>query len=226
MIKIGTDIKENLLILLREVLDYEFIEYKRSNVDFQIFIIDIASEEADMKIKDIFLKGIPIIVVLGKNDIQKMRTLFLNKQVADCILRHDIYEIEKSIDRLKNSQIKYTQFYLNDIYQKGILEFSEVTYINYCRVSRRVQFNILNKEIFTLKINFSTVETSLIEFANFYKVERGTIVNINLIKYLDYKEEKILFKDLSELYISKIKLKEIEENTFITKNKLYLRNTQ
>lgn len=226
MIKIGTDIKENLLILLREVLDYEFIEYKRSNVDFQIFIIDIASEEADMKIKDIFLKGIPIIVVLGKNDIQKMRTLFLNKQVADCILRHDIYEIEKSIDRLKNSQIKYTQFYLNDIYQKGILEFSEVTYINYCRVSRRVQFNILNKEIFTLKINFSTVETSLIEFANFYKVERGTIVNFNLIKYLDYKEEKILFKDLSELYISKIKLKEIEENTFITKNKLYLRNTQ
>lgn len=226
MIKIGTDIKENLLILLREVLDYEFIEYKRSNVDFQIFIIDIASEEADMKIKDIFLKGIPIIVVLGKNDIQKMRTLFLNKQVADCILRHDIYEIEKSIDRLKNSQIKYTQFYLNDIYQKGILEFSEVTYINYCRVSRRVQFNILNKEIFTLKINFSTVETSLIEFANFYKVERGTIVNINLIKYLDYKEEKILFKDLSELYISKIKLKEIEENTFITKNKLYLRTTQ
>lgn len=226
MIKIGTDIKENLLILLREVLDYEFVEYKRSNVDFQIFIIDIASEEADMKIKDIFLKGIPIIVVLGKNDIQKMRTLFLNKQVADCILRHDIYEIEKSIDRLKNSQIKYTQFYLNDIYQKGILEFSEVTYINYCRVSRRVQFNILNKEIFTLKINFSTVETSLIEFANFYKVERGTIVNINLIKYLDYKEEKILFKDLSELYISKIKLKEIEENTFITKNKLYLRNTQ
>ncbi|AVQ31926.1 LytTR family transcriptional regulator DNA-binding domain-containing protein [Fusobacterium varium] len=226
MIKIGTDIKENLLILLREVLDYEFIEYKRSNVDFQIFIIDIASEEADMKIKDIFLKGIPIIVVLGKNDIQKMRTLFLNKQVADCILRHDIYEIEKSIDRLKNSQIKYTQFYLNDIYQKGILEFSEVTYINYCRVSRRVQFNILNKEIFTLKINFSTVETSLIEFTNFYKVERGTIVNINLIKYLDYKEEKILFKDLSELYISKIKLKEIEENTFITKNKLYLRNTQ
>ncbi len=226
MIKIGTDIKENLLILLREVLDYEFIEYKRSNVDFQIFIIDIASEEADMKIKDIFLKGIPIIVVLGKNDIQKMRTLFLNKQVADCILRHDIYEIEKSIDRLKNSQIKYTQFYLNDIYQKGILEFSEVTYINYCRVSRRVQFNILNKEIFTLKINFSTVETSLIEFTNFYKVERGTIVNINLIKYLDYKEEKILFKDLSELYISKIKLKELEENTFITKNKLYLRNTQ
>ena len=77
-----------------------------------------------------------------------------------------------------------------------------------------------------MKINFSTVETSLIEFANFYKVERGTIVNINLIKYLDYKEEKILFKDLSELYISKIKLKEIEENTFITKNKLYLRNTQ
>ncbi|BBA51225.1 hypothetical protein FV113G1_15740 [Fusobacterium varium] len=226
MIKIGTDIQENLLILLREVLDYEFVEYNGSDADFQIFIIDITSKEADLKIRDIFLRGIPIIVVLGKNDIQKMRTLFLNKQVTDCILRQDIYEIEKSIEKLKNTQTEYTQFYLSDIYQKGILEFSEVTYINYCRVSRRVQFNILNKEIFTLKINFSTVETSLIEFANFYKVERGTIVNINLIKYLDYKEEKILFKDLSELYISKIKLKEIEENTSITKNKLYLKNTQ
>lgn len=226
MIKIGTDIQENLLILLREVLDYEFIEYNGSDADFQIFIIDITSKEADLKIRDIFLRGIPVIAVLGKNDIQKMRTLFLNKQVADCILRQDIYEIEKSIEKLKNTQTEYTQFYLSDIYQKGILEFSEVTYINYCRVSRRVQFNILNKEIFTLKINFSTVETSLIEFANFYKVERGTIVNINLIKYLDYKEEKILFKDLSELYISKIKLKEIEENTSITKNKLYLKNTQ
>ena len=60
------------------------------------------------------------------------------------------------------------------------------------------------------------------KLANFYKVERGTIVNINLIKYLDYKEEKILFKDLSELYISKVKLKEIEENTSITKNKLHI----
>ena len=50
MIKIGTDIQENLLILLREVLDYEFIEYNGSDADFQIFIIDITSKEADLKI--------------------------------------------------------------------------------------------------------------------------------------------------------------------------------
>ncbi|WP_304158300.1 hypothetical protein [Fusobacterium ulcerans] len=90
MIKIGTDIQENLLILLREVLDYEFIEYNGSDADFQIFIIDITSKEADLKIRDIFLRGIPVIAVLGKNDIQKMRTLFLNKQVTDCILKSTI----------------------------------------------------------------------------------------------------------------------------------------
>lgn len=169
-----------------------------------------------------FKKGIPVIVVLGKNNIREMRTLFLSNYVADCILRHEVYEIEKSIEKLIHSKQKYTQFYLNDNQKKGIIDFSEVTYISYCRTTRRIQFHLINKEIFTLKENFSIVEERLEAIDNFYKIERGTIINIDLIRYIDYKEENIIFRDFSVLYVSKIKLKKIEEDMILTKNRLYL----
>lgn len=204
MIKIGVDVDEKLIILLKEMLDYEFINTKRENKNFEIFIIDIDAENITDKIKLNFKKGIPVIVVLGKNNIREMRTLFLSNYVADCILRHEVYEIEKSIEKLIHSKQKYTQFYLND------------------NQKRRIQFHLINKEIFTLKENFSIVEERLEAIDNFYKIERGTIINIDLIRYIDYKEENIIFRDFSVLYVSKIKLKKIEEDMILTKNRLYL----
>ena len=222
MIKIGVDIDEKLIILLKEMLDYEFINTKRESSSFEIFIIDIDTENITDKIKANYKKGIPVIVVLGKNNIKEMRTLFLSNYVADCILKHEIYEIEKSIEKLIYSKQKYTQFYLNDNQKKGIIDFSEVTYINYCRTTRRIQFHLTNKEVFTLKENFSIIEEKLETINSFYKIERGTIINTSLIRYIDYKEETIIFRDFSILYVSKIKLKKIEEDLNLTKNRLYL----
>lgn len=222
MIKIGVDIDEKLIILLKEMLDYEFINTKRESSSFEIFIIDIDTENITDKIKANYKKGIPVIVVLGKNNIKEMRTLFLSNYVADCILKHEIYEIEKSIEKLIYSKQKYTQFYLNDNQKKGIIDFSEVTYISYCRTTRRIQFHLTNKEIFTLKENFSIIEEKLETINSFYKIERGTIINTSLIRYIDYKEETIIFRDFSILYVSKIKLKKIEEDLNLTKNRLYL----
>lgn len=222
MIKIGVDIDEKLIILLKEMLDYEFINTKRESSSFEIFIIDIDTENITDKIKANYKKGIPVIVVLGKNNIKEMRTLFLSNYVADCILKHEIYEIEKSIEKLIYSKQKYTQFYLNDNQKKGIIDFSEVTYISYCRTTRRIQFHLINKEVFTLKENFSIIEEKLETINSFYKIERGTIINTSLIRYIDYKEETIIFRDFSILYVSKIKLKKIEEDLNLTKNRLYL----
>ncbi|WP_462424475.1 LytTR family transcriptional regulator DNA-binding domain-containing protein [Fusobacterium ulcerans] len=216
------DIDEKLIILLKEMLDYEFINTKRESSSFEIFIIDIDTENITDKIKANYKKGIPVIVVLGKNNIKEMRTLFLSNYVADCILKHEIYEIEKSIEKLIYSKQKYTQFYLNDNQKKGIIDFSEVTYISYCRTTRRIQFHLTNKEVFTLKENFSIIEEKLETINSFYKIERGTIINTSLIRYIDYKEETIIFRDFSILYVSKIKLKKIEEDLNLTKNRLYL----
>ena len=119
-------------------------------------------------------------------------------------------------------QLLGSQFYLNDNQKKGIIDFSEVTYISYCRTTRRIQFHLTNKEVFTLKENFSIIEEKLETINSFYKIERGTIINTSLIRYIDYKEETIIFRDFSILYVSKIKLKKIEEDLNLTKNRLYL----
>lgn len=47
---------------------------------------------------------------------------------------------------------------------------------------------------------------------NFYKLDRSTIINLNLIQILDFKEEQIIFKNKEYIYTSKIKLKELENN--------------
>jgi hypothetical protein len=51
MIKIGVDVDEKLIILLKEMLDYEFINTKRENKNFEIFIIDIDAENITDKIR-------------------------------------------------------------------------------------------------------------------------------------------------------------------------------
>lgn len=56
MIKIGVDVDEKLIILLKEMLDYEFINTKRENKNFEIFIIDIDAENITDKIKLNFKK--------------------------------------------------------------------------------------------------------------------------------------------------------------------------
>ena len=74
----------------------------------------------------------------------------------------------------------------------------------------------------TFNQNFSIIEEKLETINSFYKIERGTIINTSLIRYIDYKEETIIFRDFSILYVSKIKLKKIEEDLNLTKNRLYL----
>ena len=54
---------------------------------------------------------------------------------------------------------------------------------------------------------------------SFYKLDRGTIVNIEAIEILDLKEERIIFKNKQTLYVSKVKLKELESKWISIKNK-------
>lgn len=54
---------------------------------------------------------------------------------------------------------------------------------------------------------------------SFYKLDRGTIVNIETVEILDLKEERIIFKNKQTLYVSKVKLKELESKWISIKNK-------
>lgn len=141
-----------------------------------------------------------------------MRELFLSGLIDDCIVRKDIFRVEESIAKFLSQGKKYDIFYLSDTFKKGVYKFSEVNYITYSSVNRRVEFHLVNSEIFDVKKSFSEIEERIKNVNNFYKLDRSTIINLNLIQILDFKEEQIIFKNKEYIYTSKIKLKELENN--------------
>ena len=87
-----------------------------------------------------------------------MRELFLSGLIDDCIVRKDIFRVEESIAKFLSQGKKYDIFYLSDTFKKGVYKFSEVNYITYSSVNRRVEFHLVNSEIFDVKKSFSEIE--------------------------------------------------------------------
>lgn len=213
--KIGLNVDENLKTLFDEIssleyLDIEVDECKLDDID--IIIIDTRKEKLNEYLTKYKQKGILIIALVGEEDIHKMRELFLSGLIDDCIVRKDIFRVEESIAKFLSQGKKYDIFYLSDTFKKGVYKFSEVNYITYSSVNRRVEFHLVNSEIFDVKKSFSEIEERIKNVNNFYKLDRSTIINLNLIQILDFKEEQIIFKNKEYIYTSKIKLKELENN--------------
>lgn len=220
MNKIGLVIDNNSKILLKEILNYDFVEI--DIVEYcKLVLLDISIPNFKEEFDFYFSQGVSIIVLVGNSNTKEMRTFLKSDKCFDCILRYDVYEIEKSIEEYYSSIKKYSEFYLGDTYLKGVFDFSEILYMDYCRVSRKVRFNLINNESFFVKRTFSDLDFLTVTFPNFYKLERGLIINTDLIKILDYKEERIIFKDKSILYISKIKIKELESIHNFEKNRVF-----
>lgn len=208
MIKIGIDCSDKLKLLLSETLDYNFVD---SGDEVKVFLIDVETDNFYEKLKLLTLKNIFVIALVGEKNINDMRKIYNLKLADDCILRHEILTIEKSIENFLVYKKKKDKLYLNDNFQKAVVEIDEITHITFSRLSRKTQFNLADNFIFNIKKNFSDVEESLRDFPEFYKLDRSTIVNLNLVKFLDFREEYIIFKNSSKLYISKSKLKELED---------------
>ncbi len=222
--KVGIDISTSLKIIIKEVMNYEFIDLK-IEVDLseiKIVVLDITAENLDEKIFKYKGENLKIIVLVGENDIREMRKFLLNELVDDCVIRKDIFELEESIQKLEKQEINYESFYLCDSFKRGIFEFKDINYITYSSVSRKTEFHLTNSEIFYIKKNFSEVEEQISNNNIFYKLDRGTIINIPLVEILDFKEEIIIFKNRDFIYTSKSKLKEIEKNCHLTKGRIVL----
>lgn len=219
MNKIGIKIDNNSKILLKEILNYDFVE---NNIEkyCKIILLDITTTNFNKELDFYYSQGLTIIVLIGNSNIKEMRTLLKSKKCFDCLLRYEIYEIENTIKEYFSLTKQHTQFYLGGTYLKGFFDFSEILYIDYCRISRKVRFNLIDNEIFLVKRTFSDLDFLTIQFPNFYKLERGLIINVDLVKILDYKEERIIFKNKSVLYISKTKLKDLENAQNFEQNKI------
>ncbi|ERT69984.1 MAG: LytTR family transcriptional regulator DNA-binding domain-containing protein [Cetobacterium somerae] len=222
---LGIDVDNNLKIILNEVIPYKCIDLRKNSDEIQnvdVIIIDSKTENIDEKLIEYKKQNLKVIALVGENETREMRKLFLSNLVDDCLIRKDIFELEECIQQLEKKESNITSFYLFDSFKRGIYSFSEINYITYSSISRRTEFHLTNSEIFDIKKNFSEVEEKIIHTNIFYKLDRGTIINIQLVEVLDYKEEVIVFKNKEFIYTSKLKLKELEDKCNLTNNKIVL----
>lgn len=223
LINIGIIAENELVKDLHGKFNYNFINPLKSSENFRVLIIKLEKDSNFYEnLKFYSNLNISVIVLLERDNIKEMRSLFLLDIVDDCILKDDYFEIEKSIKISLNKVKKCKQFFINDTYQKGIIDFNEIKYIDFSRTERRVNFHLEHKNIFSLKRTFGSVEEKLKNINEFYRIERGLIINIEQIKIIDYREERIIFKDYSCLYVSKSKLKKLEEKRNLIENKIII----
>lgn len=223
--RLGIDVDNNLKIILTEVIPYRCVDLRKDVSEIEtidVVIIDSKAEGLKEKLIEYKKRDLKVIALVGENDTREMRQLFLSDLVDDCIVRKDIFELEECIQQLEKKDTKITAFYLFDSFKRGIYNFSEINYITYSSISRRTEFHLIDSEIFDIKKNFSEVEEKIIHTNIFYKLDRGTIVNLDLIEVLDFKEEIIVFKNKEFIYASKTKLKELEDRCNLMRNKIVL----
>lgn len=223
MNKIGIKVGINIKFLLKELLDLEFIE---NNIEknCKLVVLDIEILNFKNEVKYYCSYGMKVIILLDNFNRKELNELLSLNCNFQCVLKHELKKLKDVVTEYFFKVKNYKSFYLNDIYFKGIIEFSEILYIDYCRTTRRIRFNLINNESFFIKRNFSDLDFLTLEYQSFYRLSRGVIINIDLVKFLDYKEEKIIFKDKTILYISKIKLKELENTGVFEEDKIVLKS--
>lgn len=233
MRKIGIEMDLSLQEILEELTDLEFhpidrvIKYEIENIE--VAIIDIRSQLFEEKISYFKNKGVPIILLCSKEDnFKKIKTYFKKNIIYDCIYRDEYFEIEKSLEEIfekeeeKQDTSLIKEILINDSYYKAIIKLEEIIYIDYCRISRKTGIKIKDGTFYSSKKGFSEVEDKLKNFCCFIKLERGTLVNKNLLKEIDYKNEKIIFEGGQTLFVSRAKIKFLEEILNLSRNRIEL----
>lgn len=112
------------------------------------------------------------------------------------------------------------ELFLSSKSKRISFKLKNINYIIYSSVNRTARFCIENFKNYDIRRNFSEIEEKIRNLRCFYKLDRGTIINLEKIEMLDLTEEKIIFKNKQELYVSKIKLRELEKSWLKDKNKI------
>ena len=230
MKKIGINIDLNLQEILRELLEVEFysidsvIDYEIEKID--VVILDLKYEKDNSKIHFFSRKNIPVVLLCSRDEeLKKIKEYFKKREIYDCVYRDDYFEIEKTLDELFNKKIiiqDAKEIVINDNFYKAIIKIEDIIYMNYCRLSRKTEITTKDGKIYYSKRGFAEVEQKLKGFSFFIKVDRGTLINRNLLKEIDYKGEKITFLGNKNLFVSRIKLKILEENLDLFGNRIEL----
>lgn len=221
------DVNKNISTLLKEMFKYNFISYnEKYSSTSKILIIDDSAENLRDKIDHFFSLETKIIVLLAENNAKDMREFLLNKKIFKCLFKTELYLLEKTLDNLINEEkiyipLKKNGFYLSIPYGRCLLPFEEVTHITYSSLQRKSEFHDIGKNIWAIRRNISDIESEIDQINSFYKLDRGTLINLSLIKLIDFTDEKIIFKNDNFVYTSRAKLKALDEKISLVE-KIYI----
>lgn len=117
---------------------------------------------------------------------------------------------------LENKELEGKEvLFLKDKNKLGMIKVCDIENITYCSLKRECEFHLCDGTIFCIKKKFSDIEKIQEENKNFFKIERGTIINLACIQSLNFKECNIVFKSGSCIYLNKCKLKKLEDKLYI-----------
>ena len=99
MKKVGIYVEPEFEKKLRSFLSYDFFNIKtlKKNIDLNVVIIDIKTENLDKKLIEYYNQNIPVILLIGKEDSINMRKYFINRTIKDYILRDNFNQLNESI---------------------------------------------------------------------------------------------------------------------------------
>nr|WP_307775760.1 LytTR family transcriptional regulator DNA-binding domain-containing protein [uncultured Cetobacterium sp.] len=90
-------------------------------------------------------------------------------------------------------------------------EISEIVLITYLSCERKIQITTSDLNVYSFKSSFNEFSKKFLDEFYFFKLDRGTVVNLHHIKAVDFKEEQILCTNNLSIYSSKKKLKELKD---------------
>lgn len=216
---IGTYLDEKMKKLIFRSSSYDFIDLERDkNKKPDLVVID--SEVADFEKKIRFLEKEKIPSLLLVSEMESIEGGDLQGKNCRCICRECISKIRDYIDEEMKKR-KIDTIFLKDSNQVGMLKIAVIESITYSSINRECEFHLCDNTIFTVKKRFIEIEKIQLN-SNFFKIERGTIVNLSHIQSLNYKNRCVIFKSGNFLYMNRRKLKELEEIMFSNCYGIYL----
>ena len=150
MKNIGIYVEQNLEEKLKSFSEDNFFDMKKykKNIEFDLIIIDIKTQNIDKKLSEYYSLNIPVILLIGIEDSVNMRKYFVNRMIRDYVLRDDFVQLKESINFHKKTQPEFSNIFLKDCCRAGIIKINDIEYISYSSVTRETEFHLVKNKLF------------------------------------------------------------------------------
>ncbi len=210
MIRVGLVVEESTKLLIKSSLSNNFIELRkdRSSTDkVDVLVID-GSLTLDEYV-DCYGSISKVIVLFERSCVEVVRYLISRNKLFDLILKRDYLKLEDIFSKLSNINAKH--LLIDNGNSITLVLKEDILYISYDRIGRK---SILTTKLGEYQSKSSLGDLEKILSNRFLKAERGLILNRNEVLSINFKDEKLIFKNMLELSVGKRTLKKISEDVF------------